>query len=59
MQNLKNILALLVLSLALYSCDAEVTMDNPQAEAIETLAEDGPGDQDNDVDDRDDDSKPK
>lgn len=50
MKNFKNILALVVLSIAFYSCDAEVTMDNPQAE---TIAEDGPGDQGNDIDERD------
>ncbi len=53
MKNLKNILAILVLSVALYSCDADVSMDDPQA-ATENISADT-GDQMNEVEERGDD----
>ncbi|MET2985504.1 hypothetical protein [Aureibaculum conchae] len=58
MKNLKNIFALLLLSVAFYSCDADATLDEAaQAEQTEfdvkTSAD--TGDQGNEVDERDDD----
>jgi len=50
MKNLKNILALAVLSLAFYSVNAAATTSNTSEIAtINTFAEDGPGNQSNDV----------
>ena len=55
MKNLKNILALAVLSLAFYSVNAAATTSNTSEIAtINTFAEDGPGDQGNEVADRED-----
>jgi len=55
MKNYKNILAILVLSIALYSVNASATTNNSETATFETLAEDGPGDQGNDVEQRDND----
>jgi len=55
MKNYKNILAILVLSIALYSVNASATTNNSETAAFETLAEDGPGDQGNEVEERGDD----
>jgi len=35
MKNFRNIFALLVLTIALYSCDSTVTIDDPKTETIE------------------------
>jgi len=37
MKNLKNIFALLVLTVAFYSCDSTVTIDDPKSETIEEV----------------------
>jgi len=49
MKNLKNILAILVLSVALYSCDADVSMDDPQAATENISADTGDQGQTTDV----------
>jgi len=51
MKNLRNIFALLVLTVALYSCDSEVTIDDPKSETIENISADT-GDQSNPIDER-------
>ena len=38
MKNLRNIFALLVLTVAIYSCDSTVTIDDPKAETIEDVS---------------------
>lgn len=43
MKNLKNIFALLavfVLTVGLYSCDSDVTLDDPQNQTIENISAD-------------------
>jgi len=55
MKNLKNtfaILAVFVLTTGLYSCDADVSIDDPQTETIENISADT-GDQSNDSAERD------
>ena len=37
MKTLRNIFALFVLTTAMYSCDSEVTLDDPQSEKIESI----------------------
>ena len=37
MKTLRNIFALFVLTSAMYSCDSEVTLDDPQSEKIESI----------------------
>ncbi len=54
MKNLKNILALFVLTLAFYPANANATTSNSQTATITTMAEDGPGNQGNEVSQRDD-----
>ena len=49
MKNLKNtfaLLAVLVLTVGLYSCDSDVTLDDPQNQTIENISADT-GDQSN------------
>ncbi len=49
MKNLKNtfaLLAVLVLTVGLYSCDSDVTLDDPQTQTIENISADT-GDQGN------------
>jgi len=53
MKNLRNIFALLVLTVALYSCDSTVSIDNPETETIEEVTP-KTGDQGNEGDVRDD-----
>ena len=55
MKNVKNIFALLavfVLTVGLYSCDSDVSIDDPQTETIENISADT-GDQGNDSQERD------
>jgi len=52
MKNLKKLFVLLVLTMALYSCDATVTIDDPKTETIEDISA-KTGSQGNDDDDRD------
>lgn len=55
MKNLKNTFALLavfVLTVGLYSCDSDVTLDDPQTQTIENISADT-GDQGNDSSERD------
>ncbi len=52
MKNLRNIFALLVLTVAVYSCDAAVTIDDPKAETSEEVST-KTGDEGNNDDDRD------
>ena len=55
MKNLKNTFALLavfVLTVGLYSCDSDVSIDDPQTETIENISADT-GDQGNDSSQRD------
>jgi len=56
MKNLRNIFALFILfvaSVSMYSCDAEVTIDDPQSEKIDdSLSK--TGNEGNQVDGRDD-----
>ncbi len=43
MKNLKNtfaLLAVLVLTVGLYSCDSDVTLDDPQNQTIENISAD-------------------
>lgn len=54
MKNLRNLFALLVVTVALYSCDSSVTIDDPKSETIEEVST-KTGNQDNEVDGRDDD----
>ena len=37
MKNLRNIFALLILTVALYSCDSTVSIDNPENETTEEI----------------------
>lgn len=37
MKNLRNLLALLILTVAFYSCDSTVSIDNPETETIEEI----------------------
>jgi len=52
MKNLKKLFVLLVLTVALYSCDAAITIDDPKTETIEDISA-KTGNEDNDDDDRD------
>ena len=55
MKNLKNTFALLavfVLTVGIYSCDSDVTLDDPQTQTIEDISADT-GDQGNDSAQRD------
>lgn len=52
MKNLKKIFVLLVLTLAFYSCESEVSITDPKADAIEDISADT-GNQGNEVDERD------
>ncbi len=52
MKNLKNIFVLLILTVAIYSCDSTVTIDDPKSETIEDISA-KTGDEGNEVDDRD------
>ncbi len=52
MKNLKKLFVLLVVTVALYSCDADITIDDPKAETIEDVSA-KTGNQGNDDDDRD------
>jgi len=55
MKNLKNTFALLavfVLTVGLYSCDSDVTLDDPQTQTIENISADT-GDQGNESAERD------
>lgn len=55
MKNLKNIFALFILftlTVTMYSCDADVTIDDPQSEKIEDLSK--TGNEGNEVDDDED-----
>tara|TARA_R110002073_G_scaffold72537_1_gene177693 strand:- start:727632 stop:727817 length:186 start_codon:yes stop_codon:yes gene_type:complete len=40
MKNLKNILVLVVITVALYSCNSDVTIDDPKTETIENISPD-------------------
>ena len=51
MKNLRNIFALLILTVALYSCDSTVSIDNPETETIEEINT-KTGDQANEGDER-------
>ncbi len=51
MKNLRNICAVLILSLAFYSCDSDVTIDDPKNETIEDV-DMKTGDEGNEPDDR-------
>ena len=56
MKNLRNIFALVILlvaSVSMYSCDSEVTIDDPQSEKIDDSLN-KTGEESNEVDDRDD-----
>ncbi len=53
MKNLRNIFALLVLTVAIYSCDSTVTIDDPKTETIEDVSS-KTGEEENQDDDRDD-----
>jgi hypothetical protein len=53
MKNLKKIFVLLVLTVAFYSCDAAVTIDDPKTETIEDVSA-KTGDENNETDERDD-----
>jgi hypothetical protein len=55
MKNLRNLFALFILftlTVTLYSCDSDVTIDDPQSEKIEDLSK--TGDEINEVDDDED-----
>lgn len=55
MKNVKNIFALLavfVFTVGLYSCDSDVSIDDPKTETIENISADT-GDQGNDTSQRD------
>ncbi len=52
MKNLKKLFVLLVLTMALYSCDATVTIDDPKTETIEDISA-KTGEEDNGDDERD------
>ncbi len=52
MKNLRNIFALLVLTVAVYSCDSTVTIDDPKSETIEDVSS-KTGEEDNEGEERD------
>ena len=55
MKNLRNIFALFILlvaSVSMYSCDSEVTIDDPQSEKIDDSLN-KTGEEGNEVDERD------
>ena len=52
MKNLKKLFVLLVLTVAFYSCDATVTIDDPKTETIEDISA-KTGDEGNNDDERD------
>jgi len=53
MKTLRNIFILLVLTVALYSCDSTVTVDDPKTETIEDIST-KTGNEDNPIDDDED-----
>ncbi|MCF6348874.1 MAG: hypothetical protein L3J20_11335 [Flavobacteriaceae bacterium] len=56
MKNFKNIFVLfiiLIASVSMYSCDADVTIDDPQSEKNEDISK-GTGNQSNEVEDDED-----
>ena len=59
MKNFKNVFAILVVAIALYSFNSFVSIDSPQTLAsVDVASSDGPGDQGNDaVDYRDNDEE--
>ncbi len=52
MKNLKKLFVLLILTVALYSCDADITIDDPKTETIEDVSA-KTGEENNDDDERD------
>ncbi len=53
MKNLRNLFALLIVTVALYSCDSNVTVDDPKSETIEEVSS-KTGNEGNDEIDRED-----
>lgn len=43
MKNLRNIFALFILATALFSCDADVSIDDPKGDNLETISADNDG----------------